>query len=87
MLHRGIGEPAVMIEQFERLLRLTEHPHISVHVVAADAGMHAGLPGQFILVRLPDGGEVVHLDSALRTHITDRPDDVDSFRATGEPAR
>ncbi|WP_431921195.1 helix-turn-helix domain-containing protein [Micromonospora wenchangensis] len=87
VLRRGIGEPAVMIEQFEHLLRLTEHSHISVHVVPADAGMHAGLAGPFILVRVPDGGEVVHLDSALRAHITDRPDDVDSLQRRWESLR
>ncbi|MFI9643076.1 Scr1 family TA system antitoxin-like transcriptional regulator [Micromonospora sp. NPDC051925] len=71
------------------------HPHIGpvvminplLHVVPADAGMHAGLAGPFILVRVPDGGEVAHLDSALRAHITDRPDDVDSLQRRWESLR
>ncbi|MFI2711733.1 DUF5753 domain-containing protein [Micromonospora sp. NPDC018662] len=87
VLRRAVGEPAVMVEQFEHLLRVTEQPHVTVHVVPADAGMHAGLAGPFILARTPDGGEVAHLDNALRAHVTDRPDDVDNLRRRWESLR
>ncbi|WP_089157019.1 helix-turn-helix domain-containing protein [Micromonospora sp. NBS 11-29] len=86
-LRRAVGEPAVMVEQFEHLLRVTEQPNVTVHVVPADAGMHAGLAGPFILARTPDGGEVAHLDNALRAHVTDRPEDVDNLRRRWESLR
>ncbi|SCG71813.1 Scr1 family TA system antitoxin-like transcriptional regulator [Micromonospora halophytica] len=76
-----------MIEQFEHLLRITELPHVNLHVVPADVGMHAGLAGAFILARTPDGGEVAHLDTPLRAHVTDRPDDVDSLQRRWENLR
>ncbi|MEV1328826.1 helix-turn-helix transcriptional regulator [Micromonospora costi] len=87
VLRRRIGEPAVMAEQFAHLLRITELPHVDLLVVPADAGMHAGLAGSFILARTPDGGEVAHLDTPLRAHLSDRSDDVDSLQRRWESLR
>ncbi|MBY8870972.1 helix-turn-helix transcriptional regulator [Micromonospora sp. PLK6-60] len=87
VLRRAVGEPAVMVEQFEHLLRLTEQPHVTLLVVPADAGMHAGLAGPFILAQTPDGGEVAHMDSALKADVTDRPDDIASLRRRWESLR
>ncbi|MEU7616988.1 helix-turn-helix transcriptional regulator [Micromonospora rifamycinica] len=87
VLHRAVGEPAVMVGQFEHLLCATERPYVSLHVVPAEAGMHAGLAGPFILARTPEGGEVAHLDTPLRAQVTDRPDDVDSLQRRWENLR
>ncbi|MEH0935060.1 helix-turn-helix domain-containing protein [Micromonospora psammae] len=87
VLRRAVGEPAVMVEQFEHLLRVTEQPHVDLHVVPAEAGMHAGLAGAFILARTPDGGEVAHLDTPLRAHVTDHPDDIVSLQRRWESLR
>ena len=87
VLRRTIGEPAVMIEQFEHLLRLTEHSHVS-RARGADGCGDACRPGRPVHPgRVPEGGEVAHLDSALRAHITDRPDDVDSLQRRWESLR
>jgi transcriptional regulator with XRE-family HTH domain len=87
VLRRRIGGPEVMVGQLAHLLRLTESTHVHLHVVPADAGMHAGLAGAFILARSPEGGEVAHLDTPLRAHVTDRPDDVDSLQRRWESLR
>ncbi|WP_405092878.1 helix-turn-helix transcriptional regulator [Micromonospora sp. NBC_01392] len=87
VLRRAVAEPAVMVEQFEHLLRVTEQPNVTVHVVPAEAGMHAGLAGPFILARTPDGGEVAHVDTPLRAHVTDRSEDVDNLRRRWESLR
>ncbi|MGN9805974.1 helix-turn-helix domain-containing protein [Micromonospora sp. L32] len=86
-LRRRIGGPAVMAEQFAHLLRVTELPHVDLLVVPVDAGMHAGLAGAFILARTPEGGEVAHLDTPLRAHLSDRSDDVDSLQRRWESLR
>ncbi|MFI6131784.1 Scr1 family TA system antitoxin-like transcriptional regulator [Micromonospora sp. NPDC051141] len=70
--------------QFEHLLRVTEQPNATVHVVPADAGMHAGLAGPFILARTPDGGEVAHVGPALRFHPTAWTAFLHSFMITAE---
>jgi transcriptional regulator with XRE-family HTH domain len=87
VLHRRIGEPAVMAEQFEHLLRMTELPHVSLHIVPTEVGMHAGLAGPFILARTSDGAEVAHLDNPLWAQVTDRPEDVDSLQRRWENLR
>ncbi|PWR07867.1 hypothetical protein DKT68_17720 [Micromonospora acroterricola] len=87
VLRRGIGDRAVMVEQFEHLLQVTEQSHVDLHVVPAEAGMHAGLAGPFILARMAEGAEVAHLDTALRAHVTDRPDDVDNLQRRWESLR
>ncbi|MCI4064783.1 DUF5753 domain-containing protein [Micromonospora sp. R77] len=87
VLRRCVGEPAVMAEQFAHLLRVTEWSHVDLHVAPAEAGMHAGLAGAFILARTPEGGEVAHLDNPLRAHVTDRPEDVDSLQRRWESLR
>ncbi|SCL33704.1 Helix-turn-helix domain-containing protein [Micromonospora pallida] len=87
VLRRRVGEAAVMAEQFEHLLRVIELPHVDLHVVPAEIGMHPGLAGPFILAKMPDGGEVLHLDTPLRAQITDRPEDVDSLQRRWESLR
>ncbi|MGK5674864.1 helix-turn-helix domain-containing protein [Micromonospora sp. URMC 106] len=87
VLRRQIGDRKVMAEQFDHLLAVTAAPHVDLHVVPADAGMHAGLAGAFILARTPEGGEVAHLDTPLRAHVSDRSDDVDSLQRRWENLR
>ncbi|MFE0590287.1 Scr1 family TA system antitoxin-like transcriptional regulator [Micromonospora echinospora] len=87
VLRRRIGEAAVMVEQFAHLLQAAEHTHVHLHVVPADAGMHAGLAGPFILAKTRDGAEVAHLDNPLWAHVTDRPEDVDSLQRRWECLR
>ncbi|RKN39421.1 helix-turn-helix domain-containing protein [Micromonospora endolithica] len=86
-LRRCVGGPAVMAEQFDHLLRVTDLPHVDIHVVPVATGMHPGLAGAFILARTPEGGEVAHLDTPLRAHVTDRSEDVDSLQRRWENLR
>ncbi|MGX4656037.1 Scr1 family TA system antitoxin-like transcriptional regulator [Micromonospora sp. SCSIO 07396] len=86
-LRRVVGEPALMVEQFEHLLKVTGMPHVHVHVVPAGAGAHAGLAGPFILARTPEGLDVAHLDNQLRAQVTDRPEDVDTLQRKWETVR
>jgi transcriptional regulator with XRE-family HTH domain len=87
VLHRAVDEPAVMAEQFDHLLRMCERPNVRLHVVPAEVGMYPGLAGPFILARVREGGEVVHLDNALFAHITDRHVDVDKVQQDWESVR
>ncbi|MEU5939259.1 helix-turn-helix transcriptional regulator [Micromonospora sp. NPDC047548] len=87
VLRRRVGEPALMIEQFEHLLRVTELPHVHLHIVPTGTGAHAGLAGPFILARTPEGSEVAHLDNQLRAHVTDNPEDVDTLQRKWEAVR
>ncbi|GLY21417.1 helix-turn-helix transcriptional regulator [Micromonospora sp. NBRC 101691] len=87
VLHRAVGEPALMVEQFDHLAQVSEWPHVHLHVMPFGAGAHAGLAGALILAKTPDGSEVVHLDNQLRAHVTDRPEDVDTLQRKWEAMR
>ncbi|MEV4759671.1 helix-turn-helix transcriptional regulator [Micromonospora sp. NPDC049559] len=86
VLRRPLAPPAVMVEQFEHLGKIGQLPHVRLHVVPAEVGMHAGLAGGFILAKGPEG-QAAHLDSALRAYITVRADDIDSLQTRWEKLR
>ncbi|MDM4720500.1 helix-turn-helix transcriptional regulator [Micromonospora sp. WMMA1363] len=56
---------AIMAEQLAHLLRMTELPHVHIHIVPATAGLHIGLCGPLALAMLSDGTWVGHLDTQL----------------------
>ncbi|MEV4627832.1 helix-turn-helix transcriptional regulator [Micromonospora sp. NPDC049523] len=56
---------AIMGEQLAHLLRMAELPHVHLNVVPLTAGLHVGLCGPLVLVRLVDGTWVGHLDDQL----------------------
>ncbi|MFG2103781.1 Scr1 family TA system antitoxin-like transcriptional regulator [Micromonospora echinaurantiaca] len=86
-LRRRIGGRAVMAEQFDHLMRVAERPNVRLHVIPADAGMYAGLAGSIILARAREGGDVAQVDTAVRPHVTDRPDDIDNLHRRWESLR
>jgi transcriptional regulator with XRE-family HTH domain len=59
VIRRVVGGRAVMKAQYERLLVSAEHPRISIRVLPATCGAHAGLDGSFTLFKLEDGKEVL----------------------------
>lgn len=59
VLHRILGDKAVMKAQLERLVDAAQHPKISIRVILAVFGGHAGLDGSFTLLELEDGKEVL----------------------------
>jgi transcriptional regulator with XRE-family HTH domain len=86
VLHRLVGSPSIMAEQFERLLKAVEQPHVHIHVVPAAAGAHAGLAGAFILAKSREF-EAAHLDNSLRAQVVDRRDEIDTLIAKWEAIR
>ncbi|MFI5837541.1 helix-turn-helix transcriptional regulator [Micromonospora sp. NPDC051300] len=82
-----LDAPALMAEQFDRLVELAALEHVQVHVVPADAGMYLGLAGQFILAELPDGSRVAYADNQLNAQIVDAPADVARLARTWEVVR
>jgi len=86
VLRRVVGSPALMVEQRERLLKVADLPHISIQVVPASAGAHAGLSGPFILAKGRDF-EAAHLDNSLQAQVIDRRDAVDALVRKWEAIR
>ncbi|MCX4387282.1 helix-turn-helix transcriptional regulator [Micromonospora peucetia] len=83
----GEGSEKVMAEQLTHLLACAERPHISVHVVPADVGLHAGLSGPLSLARLAGGSWVGHLENQLGGDVVDRPEKLDTLFDRWESVR
>ncbi|MDG4772516.1 helix-turn-helix transcriptional regulator [Solwaraspora sp. WMMD792] len=86
-LRRTVGNATVMREQYERLLEVSEMPHVHLQVIPFEAGPHAGLAGAFILARSAEGTEAAHIDAALEAGITDRPNDIAALHARWDAMR
>ncbi|MFI6647468.1 helix-turn-helix domain-containing protein [Streptomyces sp. NPDC050529] len=54
VLHRTVGSPQVMREQLERLLDISELPHVSLDVVPFTAGAHIGACAPFTYFRFEE---------------------------------
>jgi transcriptional regulator with XRE-family HTH domain len=63
VLHRLIGSPEVMREQLAHMAELAELPHVSVQIVPASAGAHAGLAGAFTIATTPTGHDVMYIEA------------------------
>jgi transcriptional regulator with XRE-family HTH domain len=81
------GRPDVMREQLEQLAERAGQPHVHLHVVPAETGIHLGLTGAFIIAEASDGHRVAHADSQLEAQITDEPADVGRLAKTWESIR
>ncbi len=63
VLRLQIGGPMVMSDQLHHLLRMSVRPYLTLRVVPAALGAHAGLSGPFTLMEFAEFRPVVYLDS------------------------
>lgn len=68
-LLQGVGGPEVMREQLARLLATEDNPSVSLQLLPARVGAHAGLGGPFIILRTADGRELGFTESKLGGHM------------------
>jgi transcriptional regulator with XRE-family HTH domain len=66
VLRRRVGGPAVMRAQLERLQEASDLPHVTIQILADEAGEHAGLEGSFTIMAFvkQTDPDVVYLDAA-----------------------
>jgi len=62
-LRLQVGSVEVWREQLAHLLRISVRTYVSIRVIPASAGIHAGTTGGFYLMRFPKFPPVVFLDS------------------------
>lgn len=84
VLLRSIGGRAVMQRQLQHVLRLNNHPSLTIQVLPFTLGVHPGLRGPFVLLEFPnvDDPDVLYLENRVggdRTFI-DEPDVTSSYR-------
>lgn len=78
---------AIMGEQLAHLQRMADLPHVHIHVIPADAGLHVGLSGPLALARLSDGTWIGHLDDQLGGAVVGSEDRVATLLARWEGVR
>ncbi|MCQ4080069.1 helix-turn-helix domain-containing protein [Streptomyces sp. RB6PN25] len=80
-LRRPYGGPEVMRGQIERLLEVSELPHVTLHVMPFSFGGHAAETGAFTLLRFPDAElpDVVYLEQLTGALYLDKRDEVAQY--------
>jgi transcriptional regulator with XRE-family HTH domain len=66
VLHRPVGGPAVMREQFDHLAAVAELPNVTLQILPFTAGAHAGMDGTFtiLLYEESEGQSLVFVPNA-----------------------
>jgi hypothetical protein len=69
-----------MHEQLEHLLRMAHRPYLSLRVVLAARGGHAGIAGAFMLMEIADFKPVAYLDSETACVFLERNEEIAAYR-------
>jgi transcriptional regulator with XRE-family HTH domain len=80
-LRRPIGDSAVMREQIRHLIKMADHPAVTLQVLPFTAGGHRALGGPFTILRFaePDLRDVVYIEQLTSALYLDKPTEVDSY--------
>jgi len=79
-LRLPVGGAAVLCDQLHHLLRMSVRPPITVRVVSAAVGAHAGLDGSFRLLEFAEFHPVVYLESTTSALFLERREQVTAYR-------
>lgn len=73
VLRQEIGGKAVMRAQLAHLLRMQEQEWVKIQIVPFTAGAHAGIMGEFNLLRFDSDPDVVYTEDFVQGHMTANP--------------
>jgi transcriptional regulator with XRE-family HTH domain len=85
VLHRGVGGPAVMAAQLEKVLNVGRFGKTVVQVIPFSAGAYAAMDGYFMLLEFGDNSElwpVVFVEGLSGNRYLERRDDIARYRET-----
>ncbi|WP_328829553.1 helix-turn-helix transcriptional regulator [Streptomyces sp. NBC_00252] len=86
VLRTTVGTPGTMAGQLQHLVQMAESPHVTLQVLAFEAGAPAsGLP--FILLTPDDGATVLYSETTGKGAVNDSPSAVRDWSATYERLR
>jgi transcriptional regulator with XRE-family HTH domain len=80
VLRTPVGGAIVMSDQLHSLLRDSVRPNVTVRVVPAALGAHAGVAGSFTILDVRDFKPVVYLDSETSCLFLEAPIEIDAYR-------
>jgi transcriptional regulator with XRE-family HTH domain len=79
-LRLPVGGPTVMLDQVEHLLRMSRRPFLTLRVVPAALGAHAGMAGAFTLLEFADFRPVVYLENENSSLFLEQPVEIESYQ-------
>ncbi len=79
-LRLPVGGPAVLAEQLDQLLRMSRRSYLTLRVVPATRGGHAGIAGPFMLMEFTRFKPVAYLDSQTACLFLEQPEEIASYR-------
>ena len=85
VLHRGVGGPAVMAAQLEKVLKAAQKSKAVVQVIPFSAGAYAAIDGYFMLLEFSGESElwpVVFVEGLSDNQYLERKDDIARYRET-----
>ena len=84
VLHRVVGSPAVMRDQLEHVVELTDLQHVTLRVIPYDAGALPAGNNKFIILRLPlpEVSDVVFIEGLTGDLYLHEPRDVEGYTTT-----
>jgi transcriptional regulator with XRE-family HTH domain len=80
VLRLPVGGPTVMLDQVEHLLRMSRRPFLTLRVVPAALGAHAGMTGAFTLLEFADFRPVVYLESTTSSLFLEQPVEIEAYQ-------
>jgi transcriptional regulator with XRE-family HTH domain len=80
-LRRTICGPDVMRAQLRHLIRMCDHPAITLQILPFSAGPHRAMGGPFTILRYsePDLRDVVYIEQLTSALYLDKPTEVDAY--------
>jgi len=81
VLRRPIGGSTIMREQIEHLIRMAEHPAVTLQVLPFGVGGHSAGCGPFTILRFaePDLHDVIYIEQLTSALYLDKPAEVDRY--------
>ncbi|HEV2377547.1 MAG TPA: DUF5753 domain-containing protein, partial [Streptosporangiaceae bacterium] len=84
VLHRVVGSPDTMATQLERLVELSQLPHVSIRVIPYSAGALPAGNNKFIILRFaqPTVSDVVFIEGLTEDQYLDDSHDIEVYNVT-----
>jgi len=81
VLRRPIGGAPVMREQLQHLIKMADHPAITLQILPFGVGGHSGGGGPFTILRFaePDLQDVIYIEQLTSALYLDKPVEVDRY--------
>jgi hypothetical protein len=87
VLRRVAGDTEIMREQLERLIELVELPNVMINILPTARGLRAASFGDFNLLVLPSGREIVYVESLYEAQYVHDRDEVRGYNLMVDSVR